>query len=76
MPIYEYRCDECGTEFEKRVATSAATDGLTCPSCGEAHLTRKLSLFAARSGAPRNEGTAPPCAGGVCPHPDLCGGNN
>ena len=38
MPIFEYLCDDCGTEFEKLVRNRASTDVL-CPSCGESHVT-------------------------------------
>lgn len=32
MPIYEYRCDACGKEFEALVSMSAPTP--TCEHCG------------------------------------------
>jgi putative FmdB family regulatory protein len=42
MPIYEYRCQECGHELEKlqRMSEAALTD---CPSCGKAALKRLIS---------------------------------
>lgn len=74
MPIFEYRCDDCGTKFEKLVRRS--DDGLVCPSCGERHLTQQLSTFAAHSA---NGGTKasemPQCPGGMCRTPDICGRN-
>jgi putative FmdB family regulatory protein len=45
MPIYEYRCEGCGTRFEELVAASAAT-APPCPACGAADPTRLLSTFA------------------------------
>lgn len=45
MPLYEYRCFACGSQFEKLVGHAAA-DGVTCPSCGDVHAKRLLSLVA------------------------------
>lgn len=39
MPIYEYRCESCGNDFEKMVKLDAPLPA--CPSCGAAQ-TRKL----------------------------------
>jgi len=47
MPIYEYRCDACGKDFEKyqpRVQGEAA-----CPSCASQQVSRKLSVFGMKS---------------------------
>jgi putative FmdB family regulatory protein len=72
MPIFEYKCDDCGTKFEKLVRRAA--DDVNCPSCGESHLTQQYSTFAAHA-----NGTAdfqmPSCPGGMCQTPDLCGRN-
>lgn len=75
MPIFEYRCQECGTKFEKlmRRAEEAAPG---CPSCGGERASREFSTFAARvaNGAPaRAEG--PACPGGRCMNPGVCGMN-
>ena len=73
MPIYEYVCDECGTRFEKLVRrTEEATN---CPSCGESHLTRAMSKFAAHANGKTSASEFPSCAGGMCQTPDICGRN-
>lgn len=41
MPIYEYRCADCGHEFEKLVRRGIVP---ACPSCGAARVERRLSL--------------------------------
>jgi putative FmdB family regulatory protein len=33
MPIYEYRCERCGNEFEEWQSFSASVEN-TCPDCG------------------------------------------
>jgi putative FmdB family regulatory protein len=77
MPIYEYRCEDCGTKFEKLVRSTDA-NGLDCPSCGESHLKMELSTFAAHSGSAAPRSAAPMmggCASGMCRTPDICGRN-
>jgi putative FmdB family regulatory protein len=52
MALYEYRCAECGTEFEKIVSPSSQKKKIACPTCSSKRVKRKLSLFAStRSGA-------------------------
>jgi len=52
MPIYEYRCRRCGTEFERLLPMERAAEGGPCPQCGSEEVERRLSLFApfARAG--------------------------
>ena len=40
MPIYEYRCGDCGTGFEALVRGSRS---VTCPHCGSSSLDKLLS---------------------------------
>lgn len=44
MPIYEYRCRECGAAFEVLVRGG---ERASCPACSSAALTQELSVFAA-----------------------------
>ena len=69
MPLYEYACDTCETQFE-RLQPMAAARYADCPGCGsEAH--RILSLFAAPVAVSAGVGPSPvgPMSGGAC-----CGG--
>ena len=69
MPIYEYTCQECGSEFEHlhRSGEEAA-----CPSCGQTRLTKRFSVPAAHSG-----GSSEPSCGaaeaGLCNPGGCCG---
>jgi len=74
MPIFEYKCQDCGTKFEKLVRRSEE-DGLACPACGERHLAREFSTFAAPSNGGTKASEGPSCAGGMCRTPDICGMN-
>jgi putative FmdB family regulatory protein len=42
MPIFEYRCEACGEEFEKLVMGSRK---VKCPACGSKKITKKFSVF-------------------------------
>ena len=45
MPIYEYRCPDCGHEFER--IQSFKDDPITdCPECEGAQVKKKISLSA------------------------------
>jgi putative FmdB family regulatory protein len=75
MPIYEYRCADCGTSFETLIRGKRA---VTCPHCGGSSLEKLLSAPAMLSGSTsrpagrtccgRDERCdAPPCSeGGAC----------
>ena len=49
MPIYEYRCSECGEKFEKLVRFSASTSEVECPKCGGRKVDKLISAFSART---------------------------
>ena len=48
MPIFEYRCAECGERFDKRVRLADVDLPVACPRCGAQGATKQLSTFAAR----------------------------
>ena len=70
MPIYEYRCVDCGGSFEALV--SASRPEAECPSCHGANLSRELSVFASARGAggsaspPMSAGAGGGCCAGGC----------
>lgn len=67
MPIYEYRCGACGTEFERYVPSPATA--ATCPSCASDEVRRKLSIFGLKTDGgvlPSTMGSGGACCGGGC----------
>ncbi|NIQ39035.1 MAG: zinc ribbon domain-containing protein [Proteobacteria bacterium] len=46
MPIYEYRCKECGQEFSVLILNPKEGAHVTCETCGGADTSRLLSRFA------------------------------
>jgi putative FmdB family regulatory protein len=74
MPIFEYKCAECGTRFEKLVRRESDEASMECPQCGTAKVDKELSTFAAHAnGRPRD--IAPGPCGSMCPTPGKCGLN-
>ncbi|NLF49729.1 MAG: zinc ribbon domain-containing protein [Leptolinea sp.] len=65
MPLYEYICQKCDNQFEKRVSFSEADEEQECPVCGSKHSRKKISLFASKvSGSTfTSSGTASGCGG-------------
>jgi putative FmdB family regulatory protein len=66
MPIYEYRCPDCGEVYEKLVMTMGAPTP-PCPSCGG---TASEKIFS----APGSVGVASSSVGGpsACPQAASC----
>lgn len=67
MPIYEYSCRRCHTNFESLVLSAA--DKVICPECTSPEIERQLSVF---SSPGDREGKA--AVGGGCGcTPRTCG---
>jgi len=68
MPIYEYHCEECGTDFERLVRRS--DEKVVC-DCGSGKLRKRFSVFAAHvttgSSAKKPSAACETCSlGGTC----------
>lgn len=73
MPIYEFKCEDCGEKFEELIFNDSSP---VCPACGSAKTEKMLSVCARRyrgadssseysSAAPSGGGCAG-CSGGNC----------
>ena len=47
MPIYEYRCEECGETFDKFVRSMRTNFQVECPQCHSKRCKKSISLFGA-----------------------------
>ena len=56
MPFYEYRCNDCGTEFEMLMRFSEADRRPECPSCESPKTQKKLSAVASFGSASSDTG--------------------
>jgi putative FmdB family regulatory protein len=64
MPLYEYRCRECGHRFEVLQRLGQGADGLECPHCGAPGVEKQFSTFSATGG--ESARTSSPGAGSGC----------
>ena len=73
MPIFEYRCKDCGTKFEKIVFNGRSV--VVCQHCSSKRVDKLLSVFAvsgvSREAAAARQPTGPcPCG---APRRGMCG---
>ncbi len=67
MPIYVYRCKQCGEEFEKLVLSSARASETTCPNCQSSEIEKRPTLFGlggTNLGATAADSSCAPAVGG------------
>jgi putative FmdB family regulatory protein len=74
VPIYEYRCQQCGNLSEFLVARMGSQPAdLKCSHCGSHKMDKALSTIAVHATAAPS-----PCQTGACPVPtaqrSCCGG--
>jgi putative FmdB family regulatory protein len=60
MPMFEFKCAECKSEFEALVYRVSEKEEVKCPNCGGLDLEEKISRFASGPGA----GDCAPSGGG------------
>ncbi|MDR2142366.1 MAG: zinc ribbon domain-containing protein [Deltaproteobacteria bacterium] len=54
MPIYEYKCPQCGQEFETLVTRSQEL--IACPGCGHERCDKLMSSFRSLGGSKSPDG--------------------
>ena len=64
MPIYEFKCRKCETQFEEIRPLGDTGKSLSCPECGTKSPKKIPSVFAAGS----NQSSSAPCG-----DPSGCG---
>ncbi len=62
MPIYEYRCPQCGEKFEKFIRSVNAPQEVVCPRCGNTEVEKTVSLFGLTGGSRFSSGVS--CSSG------------
>ena len=73
MPVYSYKCNKCGYEFDLLVGVGKGEVQYKCPKCGNEDLKRILSAPArvdVKEGSSTSSSsvnsTCPTCSSGVC----------
>jgi len=73
MPIFEYKCQDCGAQFEKIITSSSS--GVLCLKCESPHVDKLLSVFAVAKGSNSNSSFDDgPCQTCGARERGLCGG--
>jgi len=71
MPIYEYICDDCRSDFELLVRSD---EDPTCPTCGGENLCKQFSVPAAHTADSQSLPVCGAPAPGACGMPDCRSG--
>ena len=71
MPIFEYRCQECSTQFEVLHKSTVNQEDVSCPECKSGNNKKLLSSFSASMGSSSSDDN---CAAGTCGLPAPAGG--
>jgi putative FmdB family regulatory protein len=74
MPLYEYRCRDCGDRFEVLQRLGEGAEGLSCPDCGAATLDKQFSSFATTSSSSSSAMAEAGCGAAECGTGACCGG--
>lgn len=51
MPIYEFECAQCQTQFEELVRNATEEEDIVCPKCRGRDVRRLFSAFGFKSGS-------------------------
>lgn len=63
MPIYEYHCKSCSTDFEEFIRSSGDEDRLVCPDCKGSELDKLFSAFGTKSSGVFSSSSGSSCKG-------------
>ena len=69
MPLFEYLCPDCGSEFERIVPTHKTP--VVCEKCQSSRVEKKLSVFAVAGGESENS-TDSGCGTCGADQPGMC----
>ena len=72
MPLFEYRCENCGSKYEVLHKSSAHQEEVTCPKCNSAQSKKLLSTFSATFDGSSSY-SSNSCASGNCDVPSTGG---
>lgn len=64
MPLFEFKCAECGAIFEQLVRSTRNPQAIICPSCKSTETQKLLSSFAVSGGLTAGMSSAADCAPG------------
>ncbi|MEJ5351018.1 MAG: zinc ribbon domain-containing protein [Melioribacteraceae bacterium] len=57
MPIFEYRCNDCGRKFEIFFKSVKDSENVKCPKCFSENINKLFSMFSSSAGSSSSENT-------------------
>ncbi|MGE5343828.1 MAG: FmdB family zinc ribbon protein [Candidatus Omnitrophota bacterium] len=70
MPIYEYKCEDCGAVSEVLVRNTQTQEAAVCTACQSTRMSRLISVPGAVFSKGGSPSAVPP---GTCPNAGSCG---
>jgi putative FmdB family regulatory protein len=72
MPIYEYKCLQCGEVSEHRITSQSQVNAISCRTCGSQDLRKLMSVPSISTG--KKEPAVQTCCGSDerCSEPGRC----
>ncbi|MEA3506218.1 MAG: zinc ribbon domain-containing protein [Elusimicrobiota bacterium] len=71
MPIFNYKCNKCGSSFEEFEGVIIKEEELKCPECSNMDVEKALSTFSVGAGkssaSPAPSRQTGGCSTGICP---------
>lgn len=61
MPIYEFKCNKCGSHFEV-LASIGGEKGVSCQKCGSKNIIKLISSFGIGGGSSKLKSASDGCA--------------
>jgi putative FmdB family regulatory protein len=55
MPLYEYKCEKCGEQFDVRQCYGQDGSNLKCPRCGEPNPRKQITGFTPQGSGPSED---------------------
>ena len=59
MPVYTYKCEDCGESFDLLVFASDKEEDLTCTGCGGRKIARQVTSFSTGGSSGGGDACAP-----------------
>lgn len=73
MPIFEYKCNDCGKKFDILHKSSTNLEEVICPECQSKNSQKLLSTFSASMGSSSSFDSGSSCSDGSCGVPSYGG---
>lgn len=70
MPVFEYKCKECGTVYDVLHKSSSSKEDVVCPKCSSKKNVKLVSSF---SSSFKSDNSSGGCSDGSCGLPSYGG---